>query len=151
MARHTAEQVSKWFLSYNRIAENDEGGELISNLKLQKLLYYAQGCFLAITGEPLFDDSILAWQHGPVVPNVYHEYKKYGSNGIEFDEDFDSSTFTKEENEILSEVYKTFGQYSAWKLRNMTHNEEPWKNTKIDNEINLDLIKDYFKRTYVEA
>ena len=151
MAGHTAEQVAKWFLSYNRIAENDEGGELISNLKLQKLLYYAQGCFLAITDKPLFNDPILAWQHGPVVSSIYHKYKQYGSNGIEFDEDFDLSTFTEYENKILSQVYETFGQYSAWKLRSRAHNEDPWKNTKIDDEINPDLIKDYFKRTYIES
>ena len=64
MAKHTAAEAAKWFLARNRITAEEAGGEYISNLKLQKLLYYAQGCFLAVTGKPLFSDPIVAWQHG---------------------------------------------------------------------------------------
>lgn len=149
MANHTAAQVAKWFLAYNRVIATDEGAEYISNLKLQKLLYYAQGSFLAVTDGPLFDDNIVAWQHGPVVESVYHEYKKNGSNGIPFDEDFDFDQFTKEENALLKEVYDTFGQYSAWKLRNMTHEETPWKSTVQNCVIPQKDIKDYFKQEYL--
>lgn len=149
MANHTASQVAKWFLAHNRIAENDEGAELISNLKLQKLLYYAQGCFLAVTDEPLFGDDIVAWQHGPVVENIYHAYKNNGAKGIPFEEDFDSSEFTAEENDLLSEVYTVFGQYSAWKLRNMTHSESPWLDTPQGEVITKEKIKDYFKKEYL--
>lgn len=149
MANHTASQVAKWFLAHNRIAENDEGAELISNLKLQKLLYYAQGCFLAVTDEPLFGDDIVAWQHGPVVENIYHTYKNNGAKGIPFEEDFDSSEFTAEENDLLSEVYTVFGQYSAWKLRNMTHSESPWLDTPQGEVITKEKIKDYFKMEYL--
>jgi uncharacterized phage-associated protein len=42
-------------------------GDVISNLKLQKLLYYAQGFYLAIYGKALFEEDIVAWEHGPVV------------------------------------------------------------------------------------
>lgn len=149
MANHTASEVAKWFLAYNRDVLVEEGGEYISNLKLQKLLYYAQGSFLAVTGSPLFDDPIVAWQHGPVVESVYHEYKKNGSNGIPFNDDFNFDTFTNDENNLLKEVYETFGQYSAWKLRNMTHNETPWKSTHQNSTISQDIIKDYFKKEYL--
>ena len=149
MARHTASEVAKWFLAHNRIAADSEGAEYISNLKLQKLLYYAQGCFLAVKDEPLFSDHIMAWQHGPVVECVYHEYKNNGPNGIPFDDDFDFSAFTREENELLQEVYDVFGQYSAWKLRNMTHEETPWKTTFQNDEISTDTIKQYFKQEYL--
>ena len=60
MAAHSAEQIARWFLAHNRIAESSAGAESISNLKLQKLLYYAQGCFLAMTGNSLFPDKIVA-------------------------------------------------------------------------------------------
>lgn len=149
MANHTALQVAKWFLAYNRNATTEEGAEYISNLKLQKLLYYAQGSFLAVTDRPLFDDMIVAWQHGPVVESVYHEYKSNGANGIPFDEDFDFSGFSEDENNLLKEVYDTFGQYSAWKLRNMTHEERPWRETEQNAVISQQLIKDYFKQEYL--
>ncbi|MCI8513016.1 MAG: DUF4065 domain-containing protein [Lachnospiraceae bacterium] len=67
----------KCFIKKERIRWQD-----IANLKLQKLLYYAQGCFLAVAGAPLFLEDILAWQHGPVVEPVYYQYKGYGSGGI---------------------------------------------------------------------
>ena len=149
MKQHTASQVARWFLAHNREAEVTEGAEYISNLKLQKLLYYAQGCFLAVTDKPLFSDDIVAWQHGPVVERVYHEYKSNGANGIHFTDDFDGSEFTDEENELLKEVYDTFGQYSAWKLRDMTHNETPWKTTAQRQVISQEKIKQYFKQEYL--
>lgn len=149
MARHTASQVAQWFLAHNRIVSESEGAEYISNLKLQKLLYYAQGCFLAVTGEPLFDDPIVAWQHGPVVENVYHEYKHNGANGINYTDDFDFEQFNGSENELLTEVYDIFGQYSAWKLRNMTHEETPWKSTLSNGVISHPVIKEYFKKEYL--
>lgn len=150
MEKHSALQVAKWFLAHNRIAMNEEGAEYISNLKLQKLLYYAQGTFLALKGEKLFPEKILAWQHGPVVEEVYSYYKNNGASGIRFDEDFEISRFTDEENQILTDVYDTFGQYSAWKLRNMTHAETPWQETLANKEISLESIEKYFKRNYIE-
>ena len=149
MSSYSALQVAEWFLAHNRNIANDGGAEYISNLKLQKLLYYAQGSFWAVTGKPLFSDEIVAWQHGPVVESVYHAYKSNGANGIVFEEDFDFSLFTDEENELLTEVYDTFGQYSAWKLRNMTHNESPWIETKQNDVISCDKIEEYFKREYL--
>lgn len=150
MAKHTAAQVAKWFLAHNRIASLEEGAEYISNLKLQKLLYYAQGSFLAVTGSPLFDDDIVAWEHGPVVKSVYQTYRKYGAEGIPFDEPFDMGKFSEEENALLTEVYDVFGQYSAWKLRNMTHEESPWKETQRNEVISQEKIKDYFVRVYLQ-
>ena len=63
----TARTAALYLLSKQDSEEPD-----ISNLKLLKLLYYAQGTFLALYGRPLFNESIEAWLHGPVVPDVYH-------------------------------------------------------------------------------
>lgn len=147
---HTALEVASWFLNYNDEKMYSDGADYISNLKLQKLLYYAQGTFLAITDSPLFEDAIEAWMHGPVVPSVYHAYKNNGDHGIEPPDNFDPSIFSNEETELLTEVYDEFGQYSAWKLRNMTHEETPWKATPQGSIIPTALIKDYFKEHYVE-
>lgn len=149
-AKYTSFKIAEWFLYYNNLIMNDSDADMITNLKLQKLLYYAQGCFLALKDEPLFDDPIVAWEHGPVVENVYHKYKVNGSNGIVFEGDFDN-TIEKEDEEILKEVYDVFAKYSAWGLRNMTHNETPWKETKKNAEISTESIKKYFKENYIAA
>lgn len=150
MAKYTAETIAKWFLAYNREKTDTEGADLISNLKLQKLLYYAQGTFLGVTENPLFDDPIVAWDHGPVVVDVYHTYKSNHGDGIEFNEDFDFSQISPEDELILESVYENFGQFSAWKLRNMTHAETPWMDTPRNHEISQEKIKDYFLEKYIE-
>ena len=124
--------------------------DFITHLKLQKLLYYAQGCYLAYTKKPLFPEDILAWEHGPVVYEVYQEYKDCGSNPIIFEEDYDFSCIDADTTAVLKEVFEVFGQYSAWKLREMNHREEPWKRTPKNEVIEKDLIKEYFEREYIE-
>jgi len=143
--------VAEWFLARNNEDyATGETDELISNLKLQKLLYYAQGSVLALTGEPLFEDDICAWAHGPVVPEVYRKYKNNGSNGIPFEGGFYRNSVGEEINSILEAVYREFGQYSAWKLRNMTHKETPWLETPKNGVISKEAIKKYFLENYVE-
>ena len=147
---YSALQIAKWFLAENKIRMIEEDSEYITHLKLQKLLYYAQGCYLALKNKPLFREKILAWQHGPVVEEVYQQYKHYASEPIVFDEDYDVNEIDSETQAILREVFDVFGQYSAWKLREMTHNEEPWKTTRQSEVIDNDKICDYFKREYIE-
>ena len=129
-----------------RAAENG-GGELMTNLKLQKMLYYEQGFHLAYFNEPLFDDPIEAWQYGPVVPVVYDHYKDNGRDGIEPDERefiFDGS----KEKALFDEVFRVYGAYSAIGLMNMTHKEMPWHSTPtgIGNVISHDKMKKYFSK-----
>ncbi|KQV60124.1 hypothetical protein ASC95_01200 [Pelomonas sp. Root1217] len=119
----TAADVARYFLSL----ADEEAGDTLSNLKLQKLLYYAQGFSLAIDDQPLFGERLEAWTHGPVVPDVYHLFKSYGSGPIPLPGDFDPMSLDAGTRELLDEVYEVYGQYSAWKLRNMTHDEDPWK------------------------
>lgn len=148
--KYKALDIAKWFLFYNnRVIMADSDADYISNLKLQKLLYYAQGCFLAVEGSPLFNEPLLAWEHGPVVNEVYQEYKKYGANGIPFEEDY-TNNISDDDEALLKEVYKVFGKYSAWGLREMTHNETPWKETTRNGVISLESIKNYFKKNYIE-
>jgi len=137
--------IAKYFL----VQTDEDAGDLISNLKLQKLLYYAQGFNLALYDEPLFPESIEAWTHGPVVPEVYHEYKDFGSNAIPMPSNVDFSKYDQQTRELLDEVYSVYGQFSAWKLRNMTHDEEPWKNANLGDIITLNSMKKYFKTQIV--
>lgn len=148
--KYSAEDIAYWFLAYNNYIMGIEDAEYISNLKLQKLLYYAQGTYLALEDKPLFNDKILAWQHGPVVEKIYQKYKIYGSKGIDEEIIFNTEQIDLKTRKILEEVYDVFGQYSAWKLRNMTHEETPWQNTRKNDCIPNELIKEYFKANYIE-
>lgn len=128
-------------------------GEIISNLKLQKLLYYMQGFFIAVFDRRLFDNEIEAWQYGPVVREMYDHFKEFGSGAITLRGDVEISDLNEEESQLFEDVMEEFGQYSAIKLMNMTHNEWPWK--KVFNEnpqgvISYDLLKEYFKTQIVE-
>ncbi|MBP0018741.1 MAG: SocA family protein [Cyanobacteria bacterium SBLK] len=144
----SARDAAQYFLAL-AYDNNDSAGELISNLKLQKLLYYAQGLHLALFDRPLFTESIESWTHGPVVPEIYHEYKEYGSGSLPFPENFDYSKFDDDLKEVLEEVYEVYGQFSAWKLRNLAHNEPPSQNTPTGSKISLDSLKQYFKSQLV--
>ncbi|MCI5892103.1 MAG: DUF4065 domain-containing protein [Clostridiales bacterium] len=146
---YSAIDIANWFLSENRRRMVEEDSDYITHLKLQKLLYYAQGCYLAIKNKPLFKENILAWAHGPVVYEVYQEFKQYGSNPIEFLDDYNNNIDIETQG-ILKEVFDTFGQYSAWKLRQMTHEEAPWLKTPRNEIIDKEIIKDFFEREYIE-
>jgi len=125
---HSVHKVACYFLSL----ADEEAGDQLSNMKLQKLLYYGQGFSLAIHGAPLFDAGIEAWTHGPVVPDVYHSFKQHGSGPIPPISNFDPVSIDAETRALLDEVYEVYGQYSAWKLRNMTHEEAPWADAYRD-------------------
>ena len=139
---YSAIDVARYFLAQS----DPDAGDTMSNLKLQKLLYYSQGVTLALTEMPLFSDPIEAWLQGPVVPSVFRKYKQAGSGAVILDEaqgheieEFDEST-----REILDEVYQVYGQFSAWKLRSMTQEEPPWRDTTQGSEITHHCLSDYF-------
>lgn len=139
--------VAKYILTLS----DDDSGELISNLKLQKLLYYCQGFNLAINETPLFDEEIEAWTHGPVVPSIYRTFKHYGSGAIEVPDQFDDTVFTPAEIDVINEVYTVYGQFSAWRLRNLTHEEPPYNNTPIQDVISKAEMKRYFKSILIDG
>jgi uncharacterized phage-associated protein len=124
---------------------DEDAGDLISNLKLQKLAYYAQGFALALLERPLFPEPIEAWTHGPVVPPLYHEYKGAGSGPIPPPTILNFAKYDLDTREVLDEVYATYGQFAAWKLRDMTHQEPPWRDTPPGEEITHDVLRAYFK------
>ena len=84
-----------------------------------------------------------------MVPSVYHEYSKFGVSPIIYDDDY-TDKIDSDTDSLLNDVYGTFGCYSAWGLRNMTHNEDPWKNTSRNQVISQESIKQYFIDNYVE-
>lgn len=143
---HSAITVAKYFLS---IADS-ESGDLISNLKLQKLLYYAQGHAVAANGvrRPLFNDKMYAWKHGPVVQTVYNFYAKHGDGAIPREDR--PPHLPTDVREFLNEIYRVYGRFSAWALRDMTHKEPPWLDHFRPNVLNIEIplssLESYFAR-----
>jgi uncharacterized phage-associated protein len=134
-------EVARYFLW---LACN-QGDELISNMKLQKLMYYAQGYHLAKYDSPLFDGVIEAWDHGPAVREVYGAYKDHGRQGIPCPDGFRISGYSESEQELMNDVFSEFGQFSANALRNMTHDDPIWRKVGIGEVISIALMKDQFK------
>lgn len=138
----TAKDVANVFLKLSQ----PEVGDVITNLKIQKLVYYAQGFHLALYGKTFFNEDIVNWEHGPVVVDLYHDFKSFGQNPIPIpEEDIPEDLFSSEQMELLEEISQVYGQFSAWKLRNMTHEERPWKETSRGDVIPLGLMEEYFK------
>lgn len=143
---YTAENVAKYFIflaSQAFVGDNKER-EGITNLKLQKVLYFAQAYYLSKIGRPLFSDSIKAWEYGPVILDVYHKFKSKGSNPIICEED--KSLLSDEDKETLKKIWGTFGGYSASRLVDIAHAHTPWKeaNKLAGQVISHKAIKEYY-------
>ena len=152
--------VCRHVINYSN--EHDYG---VSNLKLQKLLYFIQAYFLTNKKDntPCFDEKIEPWDFGPVVPEAYHEYKQYGSGDIPniesyilFDEDdiwnskrvgFTDNIIKDEDKVLIDKVIDKFADYSATDLVSLTHRQSPWFDAyepHQNNEITIDAIREYF-------
>lgn len=140
-----ASDVANFFINLSLGEEED----FITNLKLNKLLYFAQGWSLARLGKPLFQNDIQAWKYGPVVASVYHDYKNCGNSPITFvDEKYSNAVFSGEQYALLLDVYAEYGKYTARTLTTMTHESgTPWSQFYSESEnkvIPKEAIKEYF-------
>lgn len=109
------------------VALSRERGGDITNLKLQKLLYYAQAWHLAFSAKPLFLDAIEAWVHGPVVPSVFRRFREYRWRPIDCAfEPCDDNSVVKH----IASVLNAYGKFDASQLERLTHSEEPWINAR---------------------
>lgn len=137
----------------------------ISNLKLQKLLYFCQAVFLVESKgiKKCFEENIEAWDFGPVVPVVYREFKRYGGLNIpkiiEYKDyskglwnleivKYNDTIIDKVTRDQIDNVIKHFGKFSASKLVDITHHQAPWIQAykrRKNSVISIDSIYDYFK------
>ena len=119
--------VANFFVHLAEDQAMRDAGDLMTDLKLQKMLYFAQGWHLARYGEPLFDSRVEAWEHGPVVPDVYATYKGCGRNPIHA-APVDYEQFTPREMDTMMDVFAYYGKYSASGLRELSHTAgSPWR------------------------
>ena len=124
--------------TYNNLANffislSNETGNLITNLKLQKLLYYAQAWHLAYFGNRVIEGDFQAWIHGPVIPEAYRQFREFGWKPIENDalnqdfiDHFCTDVVNPEQCELLNDVVDEYFGLTAFKLEKLTHSEDPW-------------------------
>lgn len=126
-----------------------ENNKTISNLKLQKILYFVQAEFLVSKNQPCFAEKIEAWDFGPVVPDVYYEYRMYGSANIPcIGKPKVSNIISTRDKELLDGIIDECSRYSASALVEITHNQTPWLDAYepgYNNEITKESIRDYFR------
>jgi uncharacterized phage-associated protein len=113
-------------------------------MKLQKLLYYAQGWHLALYNKKLFREKFEKWSYGPVVRRLYEKLRNYKGKpihiGVGKGSDLTSSVAT-----FLERVWKTYGKYTAIQLSDQSHSEDPWIRAEDYKEISDDSLKEYFE------
>jgi len=153
--------VARYVINYCNEAKQE-----ITNLRLQKILYFVQACFLVSKGlnNPCFEEEIEAWSFGPVIPEVYSEFKTYGNSPIpqirkylEVDKrnilqsvfKIYSCPFQDEEDKALvNAMIDECNKVSASRLVEITHGQTPWKNVyvpRMNNVIEKRSIYEYFK------
>lgn len=122
--------LSPYLVADFLLAESREQGEVLTNLKLQKLLYYAQAWFLALNDKPLFDEDFQAWAHGPVLPSQYHRFKDFTWKPLTVEvEKPQTKAFVADHLQLIIEE---FGSETAVALERMTHRELPWLEARGD-------------------
>ena len=155
---YSALDVARYVVNYA-----NENEMIVSNLKLQKILYFIQMQFLINDPErPCFDDDIEAWAFGPVVPEVYREFKRYGSlsippveyyydtsNGIwNLEKKHYHTELSSDDQNVVDEVINKCDNYSASDLVSITHRQTPWieARNKRDQIITIDSIISFIDR-----
>ncbi len=149
----------------------------LTQMKLHKLLYYAHGWHLALIEKPLLNEMVEAWEYGPVVPSIYHEFKDLGSKPIsrlatdlalgERDDEGLASFFFHEPSiaatdpfvpALLKRIWEVYGKFSAAQLSRMTHAaDSPWTEARKANpgirgvDIPNDCIRSFFKERLTGA
>lgn len=139
--------VANFFIT---VGSYNEGSEM-TNARINKLLYFAQGRHLATYGKPLFDEKIEAWKFGPIIEEIYHSFKSYGNNIITKTKgEFDIEEMDDDDFQFLSDVFTNYADYSTSALIDKTHeNGSPWSQVYIPNKnvvIPQNLMKKYFSK-----
>lgn len=123
----SADQIADYFIAFSNAT-----GSLITNMKLQKLVFYTQAWHIAVFDQVIFEEDFQAWIHGPVLPSLYERYKSFQWRPI-LRNDLDESSirtlensFTTSIREILADVIIEYFNKDAFALEQSTHSETPW-------------------------
>ena len=147
-AKYNLFDVANWFLMKGNITQK----------KLQKLCYYAQAWCYALKGYRLLDSDFQAWIHGPVSPAFYERFRDFGYDTIKISIG-NIPVFAKEDEELLNDVWETYGDKTGNALEALTHTERPWIEARrgySDEErctviISPESMRDYYRSIYINS
>lgn len=159
---YSAAHVANFFLD-----KAFEEGVGVDNLKLQKLVYIGYGWGLAVLNRKLFSEHIEAWQHGPVIPSLYHEFKhnrwrSIRDYALEIQWDIDGedepsfiepriSADDPDARTLLEMVWDVYKNFSGWDLRDKTHEKgTPWSETFANGARGKSIPDQLIKRHFLE-
>lgn len=124
---YNVQDVIDWLLSHEEMTPK----------KLQKMLYYCYVWVLTLCNDSadnlenrLFNDEFQAWVHGPVLYDVYLEYRSNGFNPISQEINTETVPFSEDVTDILNQVWDIYGRFNANQLESLTHQEDPWINAR---------------------
>lgn len=141
---YDALKIAEYVIKYSTLK-----GTPVSNLRLQKVLYFIQAEFTVSKKTPCFNDRIEAWDLGPVVPVVYRKYKVFGATSIPVDNSANTENgITSDDIKTINETVDQCNNYSTSALVEITHNQDPWiraHNSFFSNEISQKSLYEYFK------
>lgn len=138
--KYSALDIAKYVINHEH-----KNSREISNLRLQKLLYFVQAKCLVDKGEPCFEDDLEAWDYGPVVPAVYYKYSKFHSKPIV---EIELCTdIVNDIMDIINCVLDFFRNITTFELVQITHSQSPWIEARQKGSksiISKDSIRNYF-------
>lgn len=119
---YSALDIADYVVNYCHTLERS-----ISNLKLQKILYYIQGNSLKYTNAPIISEDFYVWQHGPVIPEVYYKFSKYAASSIKAQQNENLKNLDELSQNVIKYTTEQLIDHGAWELVQKTHEEDPWK------------------------
>lgn len=141
------------YLANEQVVGDGDEREGVTNLKLQKILYFVEAYCLSVKDRSIFNEPIVAWEYGPVVLDVYYAFKKNGSDLIFPDKDY-KINLSEEDQDITKAVWEDFSKFSASRLVTMTHRHKPWIDAYQGGktkgaEISREKIKEYYTGLFI--
>ena len=150
------------------LAKANDMNKLLTPMQVLKLTYISEGYSLAIDKERLFGDRIEAWKHGPVIPTLYHQLKKYGNEyvsrllhcGTPISNDYTKDRLKDMKNTLgnksllLDVIVEKYGKLTGNQLSNLTHDgDTPWKKSykrwKRGTEIPSNVIQKHYEELVI--
>jgi uncharacterized phage-associated protein len=125
-------------------------GCALTPMQLIKLSYIAHGYMLGRYGKPLLNESVKAWQYGPVVPSVYAAVRQYKDTPVTEIDGASDVSLSDEEKLIIKQVVDKYANFDGIVLSTATHKTDtPWELTWRHSGQNASISNDMIRHFYV--